>query len=82
MPSESGEIRSRYGGMGVSLASSDGRVVGEGVAGLLVAASPMQSVKTTIVVPISILDLIPIICFDRNQAYGRGEIEVMPTKLL
>jgi len=42
MPSESGEIRSRYGGMGVSLASSDGRVVGEGVAGLLVAASPMQ----------------------------------------
>lgn len=44
MPSESGGTRSRSGGMSVSLASPDGRVVGGGVAGLLVAASPVQVV--------------------------------------
>ncbi|PWA93544.1 AT-hook motif nuclear-localized protein 1 [Artemisia annua] len=43
-PSESGGIRNRSGGMSVSLASPDGRVVGGGVAGLLVAASPVQIV--------------------------------------
>lgn len=42
MPSESGGMRHRSGGMSVSLASPDGRVVGGGVAGLLVAASPVQ----------------------------------------
>lgn len=42
MPSENGGTRSRSGGMSVSLASPDGRVVGGGVAGLLVAASPVQ----------------------------------------
>ncbi|PIA49955.1 hypothetical protein AQUCO_01300593v1 [Aquilegia coerulea] len=42
MPSESGGTRSRSGGMSVSLASPDGRVVGGGVAGLLVAATPVQ----------------------------------------
>ncbi|GAB2224566.1 hypothetical protein Droror1_Dr00005328 [Drosera rotundifolia] len=42
MPSETGGIRNRSGGMSVSLASPDGRVVGGGVAGLLVAASPVQ----------------------------------------
>lgn len=42
MPSESGGTRSRSGGMSVSLASPDGRVVGGGVAGLLVAAGPVQ----------------------------------------
>ncbi|KAF5734863.1 putative DNA-binding protein ESCAROLA [Tripterygium wilfordii] len=42
MPNESGGTRSRTGGMSVSLASPDGRVVGGGVAGLLVAASPVQ----------------------------------------
>ncbi|KAF2298966.1 hypothetical protein GH714_029410 [Hevea brasiliensis] len=42
MPTESGGTRSRSGGMSVSLASPDGRVVGGGVAGLLVAASPVQ----------------------------------------
>ncbi|OEL27377.1 AT-hook motif nuclear-localized protein 1 [Dichanthelium oligosanthes] len=41
MPTEN---RSRSGGMSVSLASPDGRVVGGGVAGLLVAASPVQIV--------------------------------------
>ncbi|XP_056173518.1 AT-hook motif nuclear-localized protein 1-like isoform X2 [Syzygium oleosum] len=44
MPSDTGGTRSRSGGMSVSLASPDGRVVGGGVAGLLVAASPVQVV--------------------------------------
>lgn len=44
MLSESGGIRNRSGGMSVSLAGPDGRVVGGGVAGLLVAASPVQIV--------------------------------------
>lgn len=44
MPTESNGTRSRSGGMSVSLASPDGRVVGGGVAGLLVAASPVQIV--------------------------------------
>lgn len=53
MPNESGGTRSRSGGMSVSLASPDGRVVGGGVAGLLVAASPVQAC-------ISILKFIPL----------------------
>ncbi|KAI4364873.1 hypothetical protein MLD38_020906 [Melastoma candidum] len=44
MPGETGGTRSRSGGMSVSLASPDGRVVGGGVAGLLVAAGPVQVV--------------------------------------
>ncbi|XP_068317805.1 AT-hook motif nuclear-localized protein 1-like [Pyrus communis] len=44
MPNETGGTRSRSGGMSVSLASPDGRVVGGGVGGLLVAASPVQVV--------------------------------------
>ncbi|XP_073154195.1 AT-hook motif nuclear-localized protein 1-like [Henckelia pumila] len=44
MPSETGGVRNRSGGMSVSLASPDGRVLGGGVAGLLVAASPVQIV--------------------------------------
>lgn len=42
MPTENGGTRSRTGGMSVSLASTDGRVVGGGVEGLLVAARPVQ----------------------------------------
>lgn len=42
MPTESQGTRGRTGGMSVSLASPDGRVVGGGVAGLLIAASPVQ----------------------------------------
>ncbi|CAG7894256.1 unnamed protein product [Brassica rapa] len=42
MPNDIGGTRSRTGGMSISLASPDGRVVGGGVAGLLVAASPVQ----------------------------------------
>ncbi|XP_062155822.1 AT-hook motif nuclear-localized protein 1-like [Alnus glutinosa] len=44
IPTETQGTRSRSGGMSVSLASPDGRVVGGGVAGLLVAASPVQVV--------------------------------------
>ncbi|XP_077235293.1 AT-hook motif nuclear-localized protein 1-like [Tasmannia lanceolata] len=44
MPTESGGTRSRAGGLSVSLASPDGRVVGGGVAGQLVAATPVQVV--------------------------------------
>ncbi|KAJ4843350.1 hypothetical protein Tsubulata_038462 [Turnera subulata] len=44
MPTETQGTRSRSGGMSVSLASPDGRVVGGGVAGLLIAASPVQVV--------------------------------------
>ena len=40
--SESGGQRSRTGGLSVSLAGPDGRVLGGGVAGLLTAASPVQ----------------------------------------
>ncbi|RDX98662.1 AT-hook motif nuclear-localized protein 6 [Mucuna pruriens] len=44
MPTENGLTRSRSGGMSVSLASPDGRVMGGGLAGLLVAAGPVQVV--------------------------------------
>ncbi|CAL0329610.1 unnamed protein product [Lupinus luteus] len=44
MPSESQGTRSRSGGLSVSLVSPDGRVVGGGVAGLLVAAGLVQVV--------------------------------------
>ncbi|KAI9112041.1 hypothetical protein K1719_016937 [Acacia pycnantha] len=44
MPTENGVTRSRSGGMSVSLAGPDGRVVGGGLAGLLVAAGPVQVV--------------------------------------
>ncbi|MED6168198.1 AT-hook motif nuclear-localized protein 1 [Stylosanthes scabra] len=43
-PSETAGTRSRSGGMSVALSGPDGRVIGGGVAGLLVAASPVQVV--------------------------------------
>ncbi|KAL6496303.1 hypothetical protein OROGR_029561 [Orobanche gracilis] len=42
--SDNDGMRSRSGGLSVSLASPDGRVIGGGVAGLLMAASPIQIV--------------------------------------
>ncbi|CAN6461729.1 unnamed protein product [Victoria cruziana] len=42
LSSENGGAHSRVGGLSVSLASPDGRVIGGGVAGLLIAASPVQ----------------------------------------
>ncbi|XP_074573369.1 AT-hook motif nuclear-localized protein 1-like [Curcuma longa] len=41
---EIGGIRSRTGGISVSLAGPDGRVIGGGIAGTLLAASPIQVV--------------------------------------
>lgn len=42
---EDGVQRSRNGGLSVSLAGPDGRLLGGGVAGLLVAASPVQVLR-------------------------------------
>ncbi|KAA8539836.1 hypothetical protein F0562_026528 [Nyssa sinensis] len=44
MPNDNGGTKSRSGGMSVSLAGPDGRVVGGGLAGLLIAAGPVQVV--------------------------------------
>ncbi|OMO98058.1 hypothetical protein COLO4_14180 [Corchorus olitorius] len=44
MPTDNGGTRSRSGGMSISLAGPDGRVLGGGLAGLLVAAGPVQVV--------------------------------------
>lgn len=44
MPSDNGGTKSRSGGMSVSLAGPDGRVVGGGLAGFLIAAGPVQVV--------------------------------------
>ncbi|KAG8390269.1 hypothetical protein BUALT_Bualt01G0066100 [Buddleja alternifolia] len=44
MPSDNGLTKSRSGGMSVSLAGPDGRVLGGGLAGMLVAAGPVQVV--------------------------------------
>ena len=42
MPNEVGWAKGRSGGMSVSLAGPDGRVLGGGLAGMLVAASRVQ----------------------------------------
>lgn len=42
MPNENGGAKSCSGGMSVSLAGPDGRVLGGGLAGMLVAAGPVQ----------------------------------------
>jgi len=39
---EDGDTRSRTGGLSVALAGSDGRVLGGCVAGMLMAATPVQ----------------------------------------
>ena len=39
---DTGGVKSRTGGLSVSLAGPDGRVIGGGLAGILVAASPTQ----------------------------------------
>ncbi|CAK9138395.1 unnamed protein product [Ilex paraguariensis] len=42
--SKNGGVKSRTGGLSVSLAGPDGQVIGGGIAGLLMAASPIQIV--------------------------------------
>ncbi|ESW24398.1 hypothetical protein PHAVU_004G127200 [Phaseolus vulgaris] len=49
MPTENGFTKSRSGGMSISLAGPDGRVMGGGLAGLLVAAGPVQVVVASFV---------------------------------
>uniref|UniRef100_M1D280 AT-hook motif nuclear-localized protein n=1 Tax=Solanum tuberosum TaxID=4113 RepID=M1D280_SOLTU len=44
MPSDNGVTKSRSGGMSVSLSGPDGQVMGGGLAGMLVAAGPIQIV--------------------------------------
>ncbi|XP_072987442.1 AT-hook motif nuclear-localized protein 11-like isoform X1 [Typha latifolia] len=44
MMTEDGGSRSRTGGLSISLSSPDGRVIGGGVGGLLIAATPVQVV--------------------------------------
>ncbi|KAI3886871.1 hypothetical protein MKX03_037181 [Papaver bracteatum] len=45
-------LRTRTGGLSVSLAGADGRVIGGGVAGLLTAASPIQVVLGSFMQPV------------------------------
>ncbi|THG05598.1 hypothetical protein TEA_022139 [Camellia sinensis var. sinensis] len=47
--SESGGPRNRTGGLSVSLCSADGHVIGGGVGGMLIAASPVQVVVCSFV---------------------------------
>lgn len=42
MPNDNGLTKSRTGGMSVSLAGPDGRVLGGGLAGMLLAAGSVQ----------------------------------------
>ena len=44
---DNGGQRTRTGGLSVSLAGPDGRLLGGGVAGLLIAASPIQVLFST-----------------------------------
>ncbi|MCD7460763.1 hypothetical protein HAX54_044377 [Datura stramonium] len=44
MPTDNGVTKSRSGGMSVSLSGTDGRVIGGGLAGMLIAAGPVQVV--------------------------------------
>lgn len=46
---DTGGVKSRTGGLSVSLAGPDGRVIGGGIAGLLTAASPIQIVAGSFV---------------------------------
>ncbi|XP_010550568.1 PREDICTED: AT-hook motif nuclear-localized protein 6 [Tarenaya hassleriana] len=50
MPIGNGETKGRSGGMSISLAGQDGRVVGGGLAGLLVAAGPVQVIMGSFIV--------------------------------
>jgi hypothetical protein len=61
------EGRGRSGGLSVSLAGPDGRVVGGVVAGMLRAASPIQVKADWTLVPIYRCS--PIIHQDRKQKY-------------
>lgn len=42
MPTENGGTKGRSGGMSISLAGPNGKIVGGGLAGMLIAAGPVQ----------------------------------------
>lgn len=42
MPTENGGTRGRSGGMSISLAGPNGKIIGGGLAGMLIAAAPVQ----------------------------------------
>ncbi|KAL3623374.1 hypothetical protein CASFOL_032190 [Castilleja foliolosa] len=68
--SDNGGIKSRSGGLSVSLASPDGRVIGGGVAGSLTAANPIQ-----IVVGSFVTSCLPV----QKRKYTRSEPRPVPT---
>ncbi|KAL3646824.1 hypothetical protein CASFOL_009368 [Castilleja foliolosa] len=68
--SDNGGMKSRSGGLSVSLASSDGRVIGGGVAGSLTAANPIQ-----IVVGSFVPNGLPV----QKRKYNRSEARPTPT---
>lgn len=61
---ENGGVKSRTGGLSVSLAGPDGRVIGGGIAGLLMAASPIQ------VGPFPFVPFIPVTKLLPNDNYN------------
>lgn len=70
-PTDNGGTRDRSGGMSVSLAAADGRVIGGGVAGLLVAASPVQVVVGS---------FFPSYQMDQNTKKPVVEMKTVPTQ--
>ena len=55
MPSDNAVAKSRSGGMSVSLAGPDGRVLGGGLAGMLLAAGPVQVSKIFLEMKLSVI---------------------------
>jgi len=55
---DSGGSRNRTGGLSVSLASPDGRVIGGGVGGVLIASSPVQVTTPFLVLPSNLTKII------------------------
>ncbi|CAK7345975.1 unnamed protein product [Dovyalis caffra] len=75
LPSENGGQRSRTGGLSVCLSGPDGRVLGGSVAGLLIAAAPVQAgnsednftvTLSSLSLPPSIIDLVKVIFNSSN----------------
>lgn len=63
-------VRNRNGLISVSLAGPDGRVIGGGVAGLLLAASPIQVRNIALVASKHALSVMCVICELCNIFHG------------
>lgn len=46
MPTEQGGTKGWSGGMSISLAGPNGKIIGGGLAGMLIAASPVQVIQS------------------------------------